>query len=49
MRKNLKRIHTHTHFFILVNEFSKVVGYKVNSPMSVALLYSKVNNLKRKS
>ena len=42
--------HTHTHtqkLLELINDFSKVTGYKVNTQKSFAFLYTN-NNLKRK-
>jgi hypothetical protein len=32
----------------VINNFSKVAGYKINSYKSVAFLYSKYNRLKKK-
>ena len=35
-----RNLHTHTHNLLeLINDFSKVTGYKINIPKSVVLLY----------
>ena len=42
--ENPKEPHTHTQLLELINEFSEVTGYKINTQKSVAFLYTN-NNL----
>jgi hypothetical protein len=35
-------------FLYLINNFSEVAGYKINSNKSVAFLYTKINRLRKK-
>ena len=48
MSKTLKITHTHTQKLLkLINKFSKLEGYKVNTQKLVASLYMNINNMKK--